>query len=483
MIKLIKNEIIKIFSKKSMIVIGVLITAVILISNISTKIQSQNSNSTVYSDEIISYYDEKLAQLDPEKPANWNEYIELKTERDMAELAKDYTYESWEYAIISQQIQPVISQINNYRYGENKEEEKLKEVQTQYDEMVKSLKEGNWQYFAKKELEDTNKQIEIIQNQLEMDKENTELQMQLKNLELTKQIATIRLEKNICYGEENYPSIALSRYQLYQSELNQYEMTKNLSYEEQKEKNAVWEKARLYAYDVEYDTEFQNTATANYQMQNSINSYVVLIVLTLVILAGAIVSDEFSKGTIKLLLVRPYSRTKILLSKLIAVFVSMAIVTAFILFLQFIIGGFVFGFNTYHMNTMQFDFTQGNVISMNLLVYILLTFVAQLPVLFLIGMLAFALGTIFLSSPLAIALPIFGYMGSEMINMVALQMGWDWIRYFVTPNWNFTQYLFGGLPFMEGTTPIFSLLICSIYFVIMIAILIIIFKKRNIKNV
>lgn len=483
MSKLIKNELIKIFSKKSMIVIGVLILAVILITNITTKMQSKSSGSSVYSDGMIAYYDERLAQLDPEKPANWNEYIELKTERDVAVLAKDYSYESWEYAVISEQIQPFIAQINNYSYGENKDEEKLKEVQAQYDEMVTYLNQGDWQYFAKQELAQTNEQIQMVKQQLEADQENRELKAQLKNLELTRDVARIRLEKNIKYGEETYPSIALSRYKEYQAQAYQYETEDNLSYQEQKDRDSVLEKASLYAYDVEHDTEFQNTATANYQMQNSISSYIILIVLVVVIIAGATISDEFSKGTIKLLLVRPYSRTKILLSKLIAVFASMVIVTAFILLLQFIIGGFVFGFHTYHLNIMQFDFNQNSVISINLLLYVLLTFVCQLPVLLLIGMLAFALGTIFLSSPLAIALPIFGYMGSEMINMAALQMGWDWIRYFVTPNWNLTQYLFGGLPVMEGTTPVFSLIVCAIYFAIMLAVSIVVFKKRNIKNV
>ena len=44
-----------------------------------------------------------------------------------------------------------------------------------------------------------------------------------------------------------------------------------------------------------------------------------------VIVAGTIVSNEFQKGTIKLLLTRPYSRNKILLSKYIVSIISILI--------------------------------------------------------------------------------------------------------------------------------------------------------------
>ena len=74
-------------------------------------------------------------------------------------------------------------------------------------------------------------------------------------------------------------------------------------------------------------------------------------------------------------------------------------------------------------------------------------------------------------------------MGSEVINLVALSYGWNWIKYFVTPNWDLSQYLFGGSPMFRNMSVEFSITICAIYFVIMLVASIVTFKKRNIKNV
>ena len=107
----------------------------------------------------------------------------------------------------------------------------------------------------------------------------------------------------------------------------------------------------------------------------------------------------------------------------------------------------------------------------------------QLPSIILLATLSFALSTIFTNSPVAIALPLLGYMGVAIINQLAIQYNIGFLKYFVTLNWDFSQYLFGGMPLMEGLTPIFSGIICIIYFLIMIIPTFIIFKKKNIKNI
>lgn len=84
---------------------------------------------------------------------------------------------------------------------------------------------------------------------------------------------------------------------------------------------------------------------------------------------------------------------------------------------------------------------------------------------------------------LQFTLTLLGYLGSSMINMIGLQMDLDWIRYFVTPNWDLTQHFFGALPMYEGTTIEFSIVINAIYFIIMLIPTYIVFKKRNIKNI
>ena len=70
-----------------------------------------------------------------------------------------------------------------------------------------------------------------------------------------------------------------------------------------------------------------------------------------------------------------------------------------------------------------------------------------------------------------------------MINMLAVQYELNWLKFFVTPNWDLTQYLFGKLPMFENSTLLFSIVVCLIYMVIMLIPTFIVFKKKNIKNI
>lgn len=483
MSKLIKNELIKIFSKKSMIVIGVIILVIIIGFNVLNKISQNMSNSySAYSESYIRYLDEELADLDPNKPSDINKYVETKSQKDLATLAKDYKETSWQAEVIGTVISPIIEEMNNYEYID-KNNEALTSSKAKYDEMLTALKNNDWKYFATKELDSLNTQIEELNALIAQDSENEDLKTQLNSLELQKEVVNLRLDKNINYGSDNYKSIAIQNYRMYMGNYIQSSQGKNLTDDEKSEINGYLENANLYKYDLYNDTEYQNTVTANYTFQNSIGTYIAIIVMVVVIVAGVSISEEFNKGTVKLLLVRPYSRTKILISKLIAVFITMLITTATILLLQFIIGGIVYGFGTYMMNVVQFDFTTNSIVTLNIFAYLGLIFICKLPIFILIGTLAFALSTLFLNSPLAVALPILGYMGSDVINMIAISYKWDWVKYFVTPNWDLSQYLFGGTPMFSGISIEFSITICAIYFVIMLVASIVSFKKRNIKNV
>lgn len=483
MSKLIKNELIKIFSKKSMIVIGVIILVIIIGFNVLNKISQSMSNSySAYSEGYIQYLDEELSNLDPNKPSDINKYVETKSQKDLATLAKDYKETSWQAEVIGTVISPIIEEMNNYEYID-KNNEALTTSKAQYDEMLTALKNNDWKYFANKELDSLNTQIEELNTLIAQDSENEDLKTQLKSLELQKEVVNLRLDKNINYGSDNYKSIAVQNYRMYMGNYIQSSQGKNLTDEDKSEINGYLENANLYKYDLYNDTEYQNTATANYTFQNSIGTYIAIIVMVVVIVSGVSISEEFNKGTVKLLLVRPYSRTKILISKLIAVFITMIITTVAILLLQFIIGGIVYGFGTYMMNVVQFDFTTNSIITLNIFAYLGLIFICKLPIFILIGTLAFALSTLFLNSPLAVALPILGYMGSDVINMIAISYKWDWVKYFVTPNWDLSQYLFGGTQMFNGISIEFSITICAIYFAIMLVASIVSFKKRNIKNV
>ncbi|MFZ3590991.1 ABC transporter permease [Bacillus sp. DJP31] len=63
--------------------------------------------------------------------------------------------------------------------------------------------------------------------------------------------------------------------------------------------------------------------------------------LIAIVYAGDILSNEFAKGTIKMLLMRPYSRSKILLSKLMGVLVIVVVLVLF-QFISSVLTGILF---------------------------------------------------------------------------------------------------------------------------------------------
>ena len=65
--------------------------------------------------------------------------------------------------------------------------------------------------------------------------------------------------------------------------------------------------------------EHRTESNARGMLVNFFSHYEIFIVIIIVMIAGTIVSEEFNKGTIKLLLVRPYKEQQYLLLNLLHV--------------------------------------------------------------------------------------------------------------------------------------------------------------------
>ena len=148
--------------------------------------------------------------MDVNNPTDLNNYVETKSELDVAKLGNKYKDISWQSDVIQRFISPLITEINNYEYLE-KDDKKLAETKKEYDEMIKAL-DNDWRYFASKELEEKNTSIDELNKMLEADKENEDIKNQLQNLNFQKEILILRLEKDIPYGAETYKSQAMQNY-------------------------------------------------------------------------------------------------------------------------------------------------------------------------------------------------------------------------------------------------------------------------------
>ena len=485
MSSLIKNELTKIFKKKSIYITLLVILAFVILTNCIYKFFFTTGSEYGYSDSYISYIKEELAKLDPTSQADTSMYIDLKSQLDTYELMQKYDKDAWQRQIIASQVATYISEKNTYLYSSEKNEEKAKEIENKINDTLQKLDSDNWKYFANLELEQANEKLQ----QLEEQKSNTqdkqqleELETSIENAKIDKEVAEYRVNENIKYGED-YLNEALATYQNYAKNIIQMGDFNNLEYEEKLEYNNSLEKQELSRYIIENKQDINKMNDTRGILQNFFTEYGLFIIVIIVMIAGTIVSEEFNKGTVKLLLIKPYSRTKILLSKYITILIMTVFAIAVIILMELLVGGIVFGFNSLSVPVVEYNFNTTQLETLNIFTYIGIEILTQLPMIILLATLAFALSTIFTNSALAITIALLGFMSPSIINTLVIQYKVEFMRYFVTMNWDLSEYLFGKLPTMQGMTLEFSIVMCIIYLFAMLIPTFIIFKKKNIKNI
>lgn len=482
MISLIQNELKKIFKKKSLLITLLVTLAFIILTNVIYKLDFGNSYYD-YIEEEISFYGEQLKTLDPEKDKDM--YAQYKTELEVYQLVKKYDEKSWQAKIIQSEMRSCISNINYFTYQE-KSDSGLKIAKAKYNEYIKRLDTDDWRYFAEEEVKEKNTEIDELKamqekttNKLEI----KELQSQIRGYEISRQIATWRLEKDIPYGND-YKNNCLNSYMVAMEDIRSYDFGETeKNYNSKKQYYKAQETAAINKYDIENETTVGDTSSAKGILLSTFDEYEIFLIVMFMMTAGVIVSEEFSKGTIKLLLIKPYKRSTILASKFITSIIVAIIVILLVLLMQFVVGGLIQGFDSFKNPTIIYDHTINNVKQINTIQYLAMQALGKAPMYILLMTLAFAFSTIFTNSALAITISLLGYMGSSVINMLALNLKLNCIKYFVTPNWNLTEYFWGGIPTFEGITLPFSIAIIVIYMVIMLVPTFIIFQKKNIKNI
>ena len=485
MISLIGNELKKIFKKKTIYILLIIIVGYMLLSNILIKATDDGYSYYYYYEGDIEYYQDYLSNLDSNNPADIPTYIDMQTQIELLELTREYGNKSWQAYVINNMMNSYVRTMVSYEYSDETTEDAYNAAKESYDTALEKLQADDWKYFVNADLEYINNSLEE-QYQLRdntQDKESlTGIEDTIYDLELQKQIDEWRLEKNISYAP-SFLNDALNDYYEGQYALHQYEdrNINELSSEEYQNYQAVLETTNLNRYYIDNMISLDSNSRTSFL--NLFNSYELFILIVGIVIAGSIVSEEFNRGTIKLLLVKPYNRIKILLSKFIVCMIILALTIAFIYVFQLICGGIINGFEDMTLPAIVYNFDTNRVESINIFAYVALIGVCKLPIYILLTTLAFACSTIFTNTALAVAVPFLGYIASSLINQFALLYDIKQIIYFVTPNWDLSVYLFGGAPLFDGLTLLFSIIICVIYLIIMLVISGVVFKKRDIKNI
>ncbi|MGR3765844.1 ABC transporter permease [Rossellomorea sp. NS-SX7] len=199
-------------------------------------------------------------------------------------------------------------------------------------------------------------------------------------------------------------------------------------------------------------------------MRISSNLLMVIQIFCLII-AGDIVSNEFSRGTIKLLLIRPIKRSTILLSKYMTVIVWAVMLTA-AHFLFSSLLGIIWFYDSFFEISVNFFVVAG-------------AYVLRFFEMIIICSLAFTLSVITRSSSLAIGLTIFLTFTSNTFMILLNERGIDWGKYLLLANTDLQQYFFATPPF-EGMTFWFSVMMIGLYLAVFGLLSVVAFSKRDV---
>lgn len=161
-------------------------------------------------------------------------------------------------------------------------------------------------------------------------------------------------------------------------------------------------------------------------------SLVTVVALLAIVIAGGIVSSEFSQGTVKFLLINPVKRWKILMSKYFTV-ITVGYIMLCILFVVMIpITGLMHGFDGFSVPYMYVS--GGEVKEMPTLLYAAEQYLMKSVEMVVMSTLAFAISSLVRSTALAIGVSVFTMCIGSTVTLLLGQLGQDWARFLVFAN-------------------------------------------------
>jgi ABC-2 type transport system permease protein len=202
------------------------------------------------------------------------------------------------------------------------------------------------------------------------------------------------------------------------------------------------------------------------QFMNIVKNLTIIVFIFAVVVSAEIVAGEFTWGTIKLLLIRPATRSKILLSKYIASNLFLLLLLAVLFISSVIVGLLFFG-----------SAGSGEPLS---LLSILKSYGFLTLDLFINLSIAFMISSVFRSSTLAIALSFIFTFVSGTVMSILIALKYNWAKYILFANTNLEVYTADHKPPIEGMTLGFSITMLAIYYVILMGLSFLVFRKRDV---
>ena len=214
-------------------------------------------------------------------------------------------------------------------------------------------------------------------------------------------------------------------------------------------------------YNIFLNTENKNVplpSDARILLMKIFDNFDIIIVFILIYMSSTIISEEWETGTIKYLLIKPHTRVKILFSKIIPSIFIIIFFTGFITLFQYLLGGILFGFDSYSLDAIIYNISDKSIITINLFKYMILLILTKLLMYCLLNLISL----------------LFGILTNNIALNILISLG----AYIILYNFDISKYLFVSDFLFNKLLVIFIIVIF-----ILLLLLTVIFKKKDIKNV
>lgn len=461
MLKLIRNEIIKIFTKISTWIMLGLVLLLIIGMTVIMKISygMMDSYNYTYTKEDI---ESEIQYLESSRPQGYE--LDVARYEYMAESGREWETDSWEMNALQQAFvswkSPLI-----YEKDTLSEEEKSRYEEAFVQEMAPVL-QGNWEEYANIKLEQIASSGESAAVK---EAEGYYYQYMLENgikpgegdwREDTAQQIASDMQELAALDEKEAAGA-------YVSEENRSELKDDLALAQYRLENEI-------AY---YMDENGSTESLFWSVFMDESGMLTLGSVVLIVIAGGCVANEFSTGTIKFLLINPVKRSKIIISK----YLTLVLLSAGMVLAMWAAAGIVdliiLGAKDIGM---PFLTVQNQTVSVGTpLWYVLGQYALGSVSLLAMMTMAFMISSLLRSSALAIGIGVAALMGGSMVSMILAQLGCDWGRYLLFANLDVGS-ISQGYSYFPNQTVGFALITVVVYIAVFLLVAYDGFTKREV---
>lgn len=472
MIKLIRYELKKIFKKKSIYVLGIIAIGLTLLYGYLNCCLDLSDNI----DYLINRYEDVLDEYDLTNKDDVLNYVEDKTYYDTLILSKDYDYYSDEVGFINtDEFQDVLYNLNYHKYY-TKDETEYNYYLDEYNKNIELLKNF-----------DTQKILAIAKNNLKEKLNYVTIEKERLYIEERIKIIDYRLENNIFYSNkagsinlDNYESIYETYELSFEKNEDKYDEYSGILNKRMYEEIYMKDK---YLFDnklIQNDFYNENLELIEF-IQETFKMIPTLVLLCIILISANILGEEFNKGTIKQLLIKPYTRCEILTSKILAsIIVSILFILFYLVTVLLIYGIYLKGFDYLSYPVYVYNFNTQSIMEFNIFKYLFITILGILPEIIILILIAILVSIISGSVPLSIIICFLTYLVPNIfINLIGEYRFAAFIPMYA---WELNHYMYGAITEIKYLNFNSALILDIITILILYILSLILFKKKEIKN-